>query len=416
MQKLKSRKKTKSSSNSTLISEFRYIPTELCTQILANLPAKTVLRFRCVCKSWCDIIENPDFVTQHRNLCKINSVSSKLLLALEGSGRNGKKGCLLTVRHADALRKTHHIFKSSQRYYLLGSCNELLLTFDHIDTPYRQNLMLWNPCIRKSLRIPFSPLSSFGSVVYTFGFARCSNDYKVVAMTFRHCQSTGVMNPCVAVYTLSDQQWSLRNDGLNMSYSYFWRLFWRYYHSKPGFYFQGAAHWICNDPNGDGNPADCSTHLVSLDFDSEKFTYLELPFASDDRGAVRFPFLLRESLAVFSISSVKSSIWSLEGESGNGEWTQRYSGLASSDNFILFSSSPRLPLFYCESDDSSCFVYGKKSYKIGSCQVHELGKSMSRYVDMQMYMEGLVLCNGYGAKDLQSLAEEQENATTISSE
>ncbi|XP_074265414.1 putative F-box protein At5g47300 [Silene latifolia] len=311
---------------------------------------------------------------------------------LEGSGRYGKKGCSLAVRHADALRKTHHILKSTERYYLLGSCNELLLTLDHIDTRYRQNLMLWNPCIRKWLRIPPSPMS-FRAVVYLFGFASCSKDYKVIETSFG--QDGGSMS--IAVYTLSDQQWSLRNNGLNMSFSYYKRLFWQNCSPKTGFIFQGAAHWISDYPNGDGNPAGSSTHLVSLDFDLEKFTYLELPFASDDIGAVRFPFRLRESLAVFCISSVKSSIWELK-----EVWTQRFSGLSSGDGFSLFSSSPRLPLFFYESDDGGCFVYGKKSYNIVSCQVHELGKSVSRYVDMQMYREGLVLCKGYGAKDLES--------------
>ncbi|XP_074265436.1 putative F-box protein At5g50220 [Silene latifolia] len=416
---MKSKKKTKSSLDSTCISEFMYIPPEVCTQILANLPPKTLVKFRCVCKSWRDIIDRPDFVILHRKLCKINSVSSKLLLSLEGSGRYGMHGCLLTVRRADTLRKTDHIFKSSQRYHILGSCNELLLIHPLISSGRQEPLMLWNPCIRKSLRIPLSPLSSFGTLSYTFGFAPGCNDYKVVVMTILRSQDTNVRNMCVAVYTLSDQQWSLRNDGLNMSLSYFMRLFWRYDYPKPGFFFQGAAHWIGDNPNGDNSQSylilpsasDSSTHLVSLDFDSEKFTYLELPFASDDRGAVRFPFLLRESLAVFSISSVKSSIWSLEGERGNREWTQRFSGLSSSDGFMLFRSSPRLPLFYCESDDGSCFVYGKKSYNIGSRQVQELGKCMSRYVDMEMYREGLVLWTGYGAEDLQSLAQEQENAS-----
>ncbi|XP_074265459.1 F-box/kelch-repeat protein At3g23880-like [Silene latifolia] len=396
MQKMNSKKKTKSSSNSTRISKFEYIPPEVWSQILANLPAKTLVRFRCVCKSWCCIIDEPHF--------KINSVSSKLLVTLEGWGHHGRKGCSLTVRNAKTLRKTDLIFKSSQRYHLLGSCNELLLIHPLISSGRREPLMLWNPCIRKSLRIPRSPLSSFGFVVYTFGFVPRINDYKVIAMTFGRSQGTDVLNPCVAVYTLSHQQWSLRNHGfINMSCTYFTRLFWQPGSLKTGFFFQGEAYWISDDPNGDGNPADCSNHLVSLDFYSEIFTYLKLPFASNDIGAVRFPFRLRESLAVFCISSVKYSIWELKQDTEKGVWTLRYSGLSSCDGFNLFSSNPRLPLFYCESDNGDCFVYGKKSYNIGSCQVHELGKSMSRHVDMQMYMEGLALCKGYGAEDLMSI-------------
>ncbi|XP_074265207.1 putative F-box protein At5g47300 [Silene latifolia] len=406
MQKMKSRKKTKSSSNPTRISEFRYLPPELCTQILANLPAKTVLRFRCVCKSWCSIIDNPDFVTQHRNLCKINSVSSKLLLSFERLGRFGWKGCLLTVRHADALRKTDQILKTSQKYNLSGSCNELLLIRGLSGHGKKDPLMMWNPCIRKSLSIPLPPLlsSSDGGVVYAFGFAPNSNDYKVVAISSQWSLGTDGGNVCFAVYTLSDQQWSLRNDDFNMSYPYYSRMFSRYCCPQTGFNFQGALYWIGYDPNRDGNLADCSTHLVSLDFDLEKFNYMELPFASDDRGAVRLPFRLRESLAVFTYFFMQSSIWALEGDIGTGVWTQRFSGLSSSDGFDLFRSGPFVQLFYYESDDGGRIVYWKNSYNITSCQVHELGKSMRDYVDMKMYMEGLVLCKGYGAEDLQSLA------------
>ncbi|XP_074265202.1 F-box/kelch-repeat protein At3g23880-like [Silene latifolia] len=410
MQKMESKKKTKSSSNSTRISKFNYLPPEVWAQILPNIPAKTLVKFRCVCKSWCDIIDNPDFVTQHRNLCKINSVSSKLLLALEGLGRFGRKGCLLTVRRADALRKTYHILKSSQRYHLLGNCNELLLVHGYIDPGHRDQLMLWNPCIRKSLRIPLPPLPSFDFIVYLFGFALCSNEYKVIAMSSQRSVTDGIIM-CCALYTLSDQQWSLRNEGLDMSFSYFVRLFRLYGCPPTGCFFQGAAHWIGDDPNQGAIPSDCSTHLVSLDFDLEKFTYLELPFASEDRGAIRFPFRLRESLAVFCISFVKSSIWALDEESGKGAWTPRFSGLSSCGGFYLFSSRPRLPLFYYESDHGSCFVYRKMAYNIASCKVHELGKSMGHFVDLRMYMEGLVLCKGYGAEDLLSLAHEQENAT-----
>ncbi|KAL9263392.1 hypothetical protein AKJ16_DCAP19385 [Drosera capensis] len=41
---------------------FVYLPPEiLFFNILARLPVKSLLRFRCVCKAWLDTIESPDF-------------------------------------------------------------------------------------------------------------------------------------------------------------------------------------------------------------------------------------------------------------------------------------------------------------------------------------------------------------------
>ncbi|GAB2214107.1 hypothetical protein Droror1_Dr00018445 [Drosera rotundifolia] len=46
------------------------LPTELCSDILARLPPKTLLRFRCVCSTWLHIIESSDFEVMHLNLFK----------------------------------------------------------------------------------------------------------------------------------------------------------------------------------------------------------------------------------------------------------------------------------------------------------------------------------------------------------
>ncbi|XP_021317842.1 F-box protein At5g65850 [Sorghum bicolor] len=43
------------------------LPEDVVFEVLARLPAKTLCRFRCVCKGWCALIGNPAFVAAQRS-------------------------------------------------------------------------------------------------------------------------------------------------------------------------------------------------------------------------------------------------------------------------------------------------------------------------------------------------------------
>ncbi|XP_074265198.1 putative F-box protein At5g50220 [Silene latifolia] len=369
----KSSKKAKSSS-SNIRHSSKYLPLDVWASIIVNLPVKTLLRFRCVCKSWCSIIDHPDFAYTNLKLRKIDSKKSKIF-ALEGFGQQGPRRCLLTVRQGDTLQKTAQIFESSDKYYLAGRCNELLLLKRFVfpgdfNPGYEKEMRLWNPSIRKSLLIPPCPL---GNAVYLLGFAPRSKDYKIIAIDNNINRAKNYSY--IAVYTLSDQQWCVRNNDVD-------------------------------DPLVKNQHQYELTHLVSFNFDSEKFTLLEVPRDSKGTNIMRFLFILGESLAIFSVTQERSRIWVLERGSGKGVWTKWFSGCSTAETYNLFNSnwpgSPILPVFYYESDGESYFVFGNKSYNIASGRVKVLEKSMSGYLDLGIYMESLVLWKGYGAEDMAS--------------
>ncbi|GAB4861888.1 hypothetical protein Ancab_037143 [Ancistrocladus abbreviatus] len=63
----------KPSSCSSSWCRSSYLPPELCALVLSALPFKSVLRFRCVCKSWCSLINSPHFALRFsmiNNKCK----------------------------------------------------------------------------------------------------------------------------------------------------------------------------------------------------------------------------------------------------------------------------------------------------------------------------------------------------------
>ncbi|XP_074265243.1 F-box/kelch-repeat protein At3g06240-like [Silene latifolia] len=400
---MKSSKNPTTLSNLVYISECKYLPPDIWTRILSTLPAKTLLKLRCVCKSWCSIIDNPDFAHMQAQFNSENNTSNRVLVALEGMGYTGGQGCVLTVRDAETLSKTDHIFRiHSYRYRLIGSCNGLLLVERSAPQGCLKELRLWNPCIRKSLILPNCPLPSplLYNSWYLFGFAHDNKDYKVVAFGFDNSQ--GIENEKIyfAVYTLSNQQCTVRHDPLNVSsLNNNVSMFWMFNSLSAAVFFRGAAHWLGNNDN----QRLAFTHLGSFDFDQEKVTLLELPFTCEERGSLRFLFLLGGSLAVFSISEVSSSIWVLEQDNQKGPWTLWFSGKSSEDGYEVFKLCyvNLEKVFYFE-NDGGYLVCGNKAYNIGSGQVQPFKRYMSSHLKLETYLESLVLFKGYGARDLRS--------------
>ncbi|XP_074265449.1 F-box/kelch-repeat protein At3g23880-like [Silene latifolia] len=199
------------SSKLQCISESKYVPPEIWTQILSNLPAKTLLKFRCVCKSWRFDIDNPAFAHLHYQ----NSENNKFLVTLKGLGYPENEECLLTIHDAQTLRKNWSIFikYDSYTYRLIGSCNGLLLVERSAPQGNHKEFRLWNPCIHKSLILPTCPLSSslLGCSWYLFGFAPDLKDYKVVVFGLDDGQGEDYAKMYFAVYTLSNQQWTVSN-------------------------------------------------------------------------------------------------------------------------------------------------------------------------------------------------------------
>ncbi|XP_074264691.1 uncharacterized protein LOC141587148 [Silene latifolia] len=237
----------------------------------------------------------------------------------------GRKVWLLTVYRGNIIKKTVIFLKSSESYCVIGRCNELVLIKRNVrrsSGDYQTQMMLCNPSIRKSLLIPRYPIGGF---MYVLGFAPHSKDYKIVAISAGRNLDEEPTKASIAVYTLSDQQWSIRNNVVDISC---WDIVKHgfSYIAPVVFYFEGAAHWFGK------------ARLVSLNFDSEKFTFMKIPKALNKRERNRYLFLLGDSLAIFSISKERPEIWVMEKGQGNGGvWTKWFSGRSDTDAFYLFN-------------------------------------------------------------------------------
>ncbi|KAK9911260.1 hypothetical protein M0R45_035181 [Rubus argutus] len=72
-------------------SDLRHLvlPSEIILfQILPRLPAKSLMRLKCVCKSWSSHIREPFFVRAHRNIHHSQNNHTTHLLLTDGDAMN----------------------------------------------------------------------------------------------------------------------------------------------------------------------------------------------------------------------------------------------------------------------------------------------------------------------------------------
>ncbi|XP_074265258.1 F-box/kelch-repeat protein At3g06240-like [Silene latifolia] len=357
-----------------------YFPQELWAEyILPRLPVKTLLRFRCVCKYWCSLIDDPDFIYIHLKQYKKNCEKSRVLL-MECLGYINYKGRRFTVGETLTLKQTTYVFKTSALYTLIGSCNGLvLLGLNH-------QLKLWNPSVRKCVYLPIP--HPFRNTKLILGYAPRSDDYKVVSLKIS-CSSTRELS--LGIYSLNCDLWRTKIcKGKGFQKNDFTERI-------CSIYFEGAAYWCDHDPYW-----SVATHLVCFDFDTEELIYIALP---DVHTLTRCLFLLGESLAVFSVSSVSRSVWVMEKEGEMRSWSLWFSGDSSTEYNRSFEDQGKsvyfLPsrIFFVENSGTS-FLYGKNSCKITSQRFQPLGKAVSRLIALEPYIESLVLSRGYAGRTM----------------
>ena len=157
-----------------------YLSEEVVLEILHRLPVKSLLRFRCVSKSWNSLITTPSFINSH--LSYNSSNSNKLIV----------RYCVYPFVEAykliddtidsssDQIQHIDFPLTSGGRdhFLLIGSVNGLFCLYE------LERYVIWNPSIRKFITLP-KPCITVKTLSHNgFGFDPRTNDYKVVRILF----------------------------------------------------------------------------------------------------------------------------------------------------------------------------------------------------------------------------------------
>ncbi|XP_030935088.1 F-box/kelch-repeat protein At3g23880-like [Quercus lobata] len=375
-----------------------HLPEEIVLEILVRLPVKSLLRFRCFCKSWYGYIATPNFIKNNLLYCNDHNRGffihmPKTTGSMVSSSRPHGQICTVASRHTfEAISELRIPFTFQSGYpHFVGSCNGILCFSDHRSFEFK-DVYLWNPSIRKFKKLPDTCLTQLFNVSLGFGFDSQNNDYKVVRIS----ESTAkpMPPPDVEVYSLSSDSW--KRVGLGIS----WRsnvVFHKFNCTLTFPFVSGNLHWMIEMIEGGGQERLFTSIILSFDVNSEKFKELLLP---DDEGSCITKCLtsFKEKLALIKFGygvqphSLLCSIWVM-GDSWN---KLRVLPIENLTDFIGFTNyglllvQKRSPLVSTNSE----LERKHKSVLIDPETLHEKEIQVDYRLDVAAYMENLALLDG----------------------
>ncbi|KAB2613343.1 F-box/kelch-repeat protein [Pyrus ussuriensis x Pyrus communis] len=265
---------------------------DIILEILSWVPGKSLLRCRRVCKSWCTLISDPNFVRKQRSQAVKHSTNLRLLMftnrrhiRIKSIDYESLLSFLTKNKHENISRvvvprcRRHKLpltQPDNRNMRIMGSSNGLVCLF--INCHYT---LLWNPCTGNSKEIPKPSPEPFLPAFYGFGYDSATDDYKVIC----NCPSADRTYE-VFVFTLKTGSWRIV-EGLD------------HIEDERGLLLNGALHWLNVKRRADGSIDPKSITITSFDLAKEKFQELvSLPnvlgdiFLGADLGVYKSSHLL----------------------------------------------------------------------------------------------------------------------------
>ena len=295
-------------------------PSDVTTDILYQLPVKTLVRFRCVSKRWCSQIDGPDFIKLHLSHSLVTKTNLSLIL---------KKWYLYMVEF-DSLKTATELAPPLNVIWgmteAFGCCNGLVALCNS-----DKEIALWNPSTRKSQILPDFPVEAPGGDVklrrfrfYGFGFDPINDDYKVVRMVQflgqdgdGYVDEDGVFFAEVKVYSLKTNSWREIND-LPYYLRFLFQLGYLLFHRRGfGVLASGALHWVASIGFG-------LYLIVAFDLGVEKFRNLPLPDNVDNGFEMDVGVLDGKLCMICNYSNAYVDVWVMKEYGVKESWTNLF--------------------------------------------------------------------------------------------
>ncbi|CAN6482115.1 unnamed protein product [Victoria cruziana] len=291
------------------------IPTDITIAILSKLPVKSLLRFRCVCRAWCTLIDCKYFGEMHLDHAKRKQTPTFVVETDEELRFTDTKNMICHIRKGELSQDAplRSIGSMNRNLSILSWCNGLccLATFVSMAEPRStQFYQIVNPITRRSTVLPKSSLHN--PEICQIVHDPASGMYKLLVV-----ESMGHR---------------FRSEISNIGGDFSWRRLDGAYgchrpYDKP--FINGAIHWIFHPKfyTEAGHISESSPMLiVAFDVGQEKFRTISSPqcIYLDENLDFLAEFSGTLCLLHFNVTTHKLEFWVLK-DYWNSVWIKDHS-------------------------------------------------------------------------------------------
>ncbi|GAV81178.1 F-box domain-containing protein [Cephalotus follicularis] len=337
----------------------RDMPEDMKIEIMLMLPVKSLLRFRCLSKSWCSLFQTPYFKTQH--YLKRTSLSD--------TNNNHANPSVFLCRP-----RYYHYVHLSMLDHTLTRKQDIRLSFPIIDLCYGNGLIcfwnynmmtLWNPATRefKLLQPPCIPNlkpKKFNRITQ-IGFNSKTNDYKVLCIWISFHDKRFSVTQQSSLYSLNADSWKETRFDFSVR------------RSNRTFNIVNCVHYCASRTD------NC---IVAFDMADEVFWKLSMPpFELSSNYGCDFVGVLNGNLAVVSSAYVEwinrkgtkisVDIWVMKEYGVQESWTKQFTIGPISSHYSSMGLWKKGGLFLCN-PLITLYVYDPDTQKIEKLQVDSL--------------------------------------------
>ena len=285
-----------------------HLPHELIVQILLRLPVKSLIRFKCVCKSWFSLIShNPHFANSHFEITA--ATHTRRILFTSTSELQTLSIDLEASLNVGCASLNHLTFMPLSYLYIRINVSCRGFIFLHRSS----EICLWNPSTGVHKQIPLSPIDSnldakYFCYLYGFGHDPSTDDYLVVLMSYDTALAN--ISSHLEFFSLRANAWK-EIEGTHFPYMN------ASDDPRVGSLFNGAIHWLAFRH-------DLPMNNVIVAFDLMERKLLELSLPDDFYYEPTFCdlWVFREFLSICVMGDDTVEIWVMKEYKVRSSWTK----------------------------------------------------------------------------------------------
>ncbi|XP_022874632.1 F-box/kelch-repeat protein At3g23880-like [Olea europaea var. sylvestris] len=281
------------------------LPQAMITEILLRLPVKSLLKFRCVSKSWLSLISSPRFIKTHFEISTDNNIyyHNKLIFNSDSAFHILHTCSFYPEIDENPIMDTVPIYNplsNPQRLVrIVGSCNGLICVVLEPGI-----VTIFNPTTRKSRKLPISGTSNSHAKEYGFGYDESNDDYKVVEFSWTTLIISAEFENEVKVYSSKTNSWRTINGPAGFVVS------------DCSVFVNRAIHWKLY-PNG--NPMDWS--IIAFNVTTDRYKMVAKP--KYETGLVNSLLVVSAGqLCVSCLYFTHEDIWEMKEYEVEESWTK----------------------------------------------------------------------------------------------